>query len=100
MATARQTGTPPYDVAVIGGGPAGLSAAIWLARYLHSVIVVDSGRPRNWETLAIHGYLGLPAARPADLRASGRDACRALGAALLDGVVLRLEREDDETFAV
>ena len=32
-----------YDVAIIGGGPAGLSAAIWLSRYLHSVVVVDSG---------------------------------------------------------
>jgi cation diffusion facilitator CzcD-associated flavoprotein CzcO len=36
------------DVAIVGGGPAGLTASIWLARYLHSVVVVDSGDPRNW----------------------------------------------------
>ena len=49
-----------YDVAIVGGGPAGLSAAIWLGRYLHSVVLVDSGDPRNWETRGINGYLGLP----------------------------------------
>src|SRR5262245_53185148 len=92
--------TPPasqsehYDVAVVGGGPAGLSAAIWLARYLHSVVVIDSGDPRNWETLSIHGYLGLPGVCPADLRGSGRHGCRELGVSLRDGVVLRIDPED------
>ncbi len=37
-----------FDVAVVGGGPAGLTAALFLARYLHSVVVIDSGDPRNW----------------------------------------------------
>ena len=46
-----------YDVAIIGGGPAGLSAALWLARYLHKVVLVDSGDPRNWETRGINGFL-------------------------------------------
>ncbi len=40
--------TERYDIAVVGGGPAGLAAALWLARYLHTVVVVDSGDPRNW----------------------------------------------------
>ena len=78
MARSRAPKKPPkhgsehYDVAVVGGGPAGLSAAIWLARYLHSVVVIDSGDPRNWETLSINGYLGLPGVCPADLRGGGR----------------------------
>lgn len=46
--------TARYEVAIVGGGPAGLSAAIWLARYLHKVVVVDSGDPRNWETRGIN----------------------------------------------
>ena len=50
-----------FDIGVIGGGPAGLSAAIWSARYLHSVCVIDSGDPRHWETLGVNGYLGLEA---------------------------------------
>ena len=57
-----------YDVVIVGGGPAGLSAAIWLGRYLHSVALIDSGDPRNWETHGINGYLGLPGIRPAQLR--------------------------------
>jgi thioredoxin reductase len=61
-----------YDVAIIGGGPAGLSAAVWLSRYLHSVILVDSGDPRNWETRGINGYLGLPGARPVPRSSAGR----------------------------
>ena len=56
------------DVRIVGGGPAGLSAAIWLGRYLHKVALVDSGDPRNWETRGINGYLGLPGIRPAQLR--------------------------------
>ena len=62
-----------FDVGIVGGGPAGLSAAIWLARYLHSVVLIDSGDPRNWETRGVNGFLGLPHIRPADIRAVGRD---------------------------
>ncbi|HEY2895969.1 MAG TPA: FAD-dependent oxidoreductase, partial [Gemmatimonadaceae bacterium] len=59
---------PVYDVAIVGGGPAGLTAAMWLARYLRSVVLVDSGDPRNWQTRGINGYLGLPGVTPAALR--------------------------------
>jgi len=87
-----------FDIAIIGGGPAGLSAAIWSARYLHSVCVIDSGDPRNWETRGINGYLGLDDVRPAQLRGKGRETCRTLGAELIDEVVLRVERRSDEDF--
>ena len=73
-----------FDVAVVGGGPAGLSAGIWLARYLHRVAVVDSGDPRNWETRSINGYLGLDAVTPTALRTTGRNQARADGATLVD----------------
>ena len=39
--TRDDSGTAVYDVAIVGGGTAGLSAALWLSRYLHSVVVVD-----------------------------------------------------------
>jgi thioredoxin reductase len=61
-----------FDIAIIGGGPAGLSAAILSARYLHSVCVIDSGDPRNWETRGINGYLGLDDIRPGPLRRTDR----------------------------
>jgi len=76
-----------YDVAVIGGGPAGLSAGIWLARYLHSVVVVDSGDPRNWDTRGVNGFLGLPRIRPSELRALGREECQRYGVELVDAIV-------------
>ena len=85
-----------FDIAIIGGGPAGLSAAIWSARYLHSVCVIDSGDPRNWETRGINGYLGLDDIRPSVLRGKGRETCRALGVDLIDPAVLRVEQRHDE----
>ena len=92
--------TDSYDVAIVGGGPAGLSAAVWLARYLHRVVLVDSGDPRNWETRGVNGFLGLPRIRPAELRAKGRDEARQYGATLVDDCVLRVARERDGDFVL
>src|SRR3954470_8562899 len=87
-----------YEVAIVGGGPAGLTAGIWNARYLHRAIVIDSGDPRNWETRGINGYLGHAGITPAELRGIGRDECRKYGAKLLDGLVLSAAKIDDERF--
>lgn len=89
-----------YDVAVIGGGPAGLAAALWLARYLHTVVVVDSGDPRNWETRGINGYLGHQGIRSPELRALGRAECESFGVDFVDGLVDRALNETGELFAV
>ena len=88
-----------YDIGIVGGGPAGLSAAIWSARYLHSVVLIDSGDPRNWETRGINGYLGLPGVCPPDLRASGRKEAEKLGVELVDANVLRVDRNGDDDSA-
>jgi len=89
-----------YDVAIVGGGPAGLSAAIWLGRYLHSVVLIDSGDPRNWETRGINGYLGLPGIKPAALRSAGREECKRYEVALLDGFVARASAHGDDRFVL
>jgi thioredoxin reductase len=57
-----------YDAIVIGGGPAGLSAGFWLARYRRRVIILDSGKPRNDPAWSVHGYPGLIDPPPHELR--------------------------------
>lgn len=58
-----------WDAVVVGGGPAGLSAALWLARYRRHTLVLDDARPRNESSWAVHGFPGLPDPRPDELRA-------------------------------
>lgn len=87
-----------YDVAVVGGGPAGLSAALWLARYLHSVVLVDSGDPRNWETRGINGFLGSHAIRSPELRERGRADAEKYGAELIDDTVGTVKEIEDECY--
>ena len=89
-----------YDVAVIGGGPAGLTAALWLARYLHSVVLIDSGDPRNWMTRGINGFLGQPNIKPAELRGKARDECRKHGVELIDGMVGSIHCNENNDFAL
>jgi thioredoxin reductase len=60
---------PRYDAAVVGGGPAGLSAAAWLARYRRNVVLVDSEEYRNASVDLSHGYLGNDPIPPSELRA-------------------------------
>jgi thioredoxin reductase len=94
----RSAGGGPFDVAIVGGGPAGLSASIWLARYLHRVVLVDSGDPRNWETRGINGFLGHPEIAPAELRRLGRDEARSHGVALVDGICELVSNPDEDSF--
>lgn len=89
-----------FDVAIVGGGPAGLSAGIWLARYLHSVVLIDSGDPRNWATRSVNGFLGLPRIRPPELRALGREECRRYGVELVDAIVDKVRQLGDEHFVL
>src|SRR6266478_5301579 len=89
-----------YDVAVIGGGPAGLCGALWLARYLHKIVVVDSGDPRNWETRGINGYLGHQGIRSPDLRELGRAEGAKYGVDFIGGIVDEAVNETGELFAI
>ncbi|GAB3563042.1 NAD(P)/FAD-dependent oxidoreductase [Spelaeicoccus albus] len=83
-----------YDVAIIGGGAAGLSAAVSLARSLRSVIVVDGGEPRNAIAAGAHNVLGNEGIAPRDLLAAGRREAQAYGAEFRDGEASAARRTD------
>ncbi|MBF4625946.1 NAD(P)/FAD-dependent oxidoreductase [Curtobacterium flaccumfaciens] len=68
-----------FDVIVIGGSAAGLSAALILGRSRRSVLVVDSGEPRNAPAAGAHNYLGHEGVAPAELLRIGRDEVAAYG---------------------
>lgn len=60
------------DAVVVGGGPAGLSAATWLARYRRRVVVIDSNEYRNAWVDKAHGYLGADPMDPTAFREQAR----------------------------
>jgi thioredoxin reductase/SAM-dependent methyltransferase len=82
-----------YDVVVVGGGAAGLSGALTLARAGRSVLVVDDGTPRNAPAGHVHNYLGREGTPPAELYAIGRGEVAGYGGEVLDGRVTGARRE-------
>ena len=88
------------DVAVVGGGYAGLSAALQVARARRRVLVVDAGARRNRFSVASHGFLGHDGRAPEAIAAAGRaDLLAYPTAAWLDDEVVAAER-DGEAFRI
>jgi thioredoxin reductase len=89
-----------YDTAIIGSGPAGLSAALILGRSRRSVIVCDHGKPRNYAATAVHGFLGLDGIGPTQLRKNGITECEKYGVKFLDNEVVAGSREEVESRSI
>ncbi|MTE17880.1 FAD-binding protein [Streptomyces sp. TRM43335] len=87
-----------HDVVVVGGGAAGLSGALVLARARRSVLVVDSGQPRNAPADGVHGYLGHEGVPPSELLARGRAEVAEYGGEVVPGTVVAAERAGDGWF--
>ncbi|MFI5832680.1 NAD(P)/FAD-dependent oxidoreductase [Micromonospora sp. NPDC051300] len=85
--------TDGYEVVVIGGGAAGLSGALMLARSRRSVLVIDGGAPRNAPAEGVHALLALDGVPPAELLARGRDEVRRYGGHLLAAEVEAVSRD-------
>lgn len=88
-----------YDVVVVGGGGAGLSGALMLARARRSVAVIDAGAPRNAPAAGVHGLLARDGIRPAELLERGRAEVRRYGGHVVAGEVTTAVR-DAEGFTV
>jgi len=84
-----------YDVVIIGGGAAGLSAALTLSRARRRVLVVDAGNPRNAPASHIHNYLGRESTPPGELLSIGRTEVTQYGGEILDGVVTAVHPQGD-----
>ena len=93
-----------YDVVVIGGGAAGLSGAIALARSRRPVLVIDAGEPRNAPAAGVHNFLTRDGLPPAEIYALGRAELGRYGGHVIDGRVTALAPDsaagDDPLFRV
>ncbi|MBE9044767.1 NAD(P)/FAD-dependent oxidoreductase [Pleurocapsales cyanobacterium LEGE 10410] len=89
-----------YDAIVIGGGAAGLSAGIYLQRYLLSSLIIDKGKARSVWMQELHNYLGLPPDTPGKtLLKQGKEHYLTLGGDLLNAYVEEVT-DEGETFLV
>ncbi|MFC8380756.1 NAD(P)/FAD-dependent oxidoreductase [Nocardia sp. NPDC057272] len=84
-----------YDVVVLGGGAAGLNAALMLARSRRSVAVIDAGAPRNAPAQGVHGLLGREGMSPLELLELGRAEVRGYGGHVVSGRVVSVWRAAD-----
>ena len=89
-----------YDVVVIGGGAAGLSAALVLSRARRKVLVVDAGMPRNAPAAHMHGYLSRDGLPPGELLAVGRTEVTSYGGEIVPGTVIDLGPDGAAGFRV
>jgi thioredoxin reductase len=88
-----------FDVVVLGGGPAGLSAALLLGRACRSVLVLDSGMPRNRFAPHMHGVLGHDGRPPSELLEDGRREVRRYGG-VIETVVVDAVQQVPEGFVI
>ncbi|MDQ2871449.1 MAG: NAD(P)/FAD-dependent oxidoreductase [Acidobacteriota bacterium] len=72
-----------YDAVIVGGGPAGLSAALILGRCRRRVLVCDLGKPRNFASHALHGFLSRDGIEPAELLRIGREQLQPYGVEMI-----------------
>lgn len=89
-----------WDAIIVGGGPAGLSAALVLGRCRRRALVLDAGHPRNERARAMHGFLSRDGIAPAEFARICREQVRAYPNVELRGAVVSEARREHERFTV
>jgi thioredoxin reductase len=92
--------TARYDVVVIGGGAAGLSASLVLGRARRRVAVIDAGAPRNAPAAHMQGFLSRDGLAPDALLALGRREVEGYGVAIIPGSAREIVRDEPAGFRV
>ncbi|MFJ8493389.1 NAD(P)/FAD-dependent oxidoreductase [Streptomyces sp. NPDC094038] len=92
--------TDTYEVVVVGGGAAGLSAALVLGRARRRTLVVDAGEPRNAPAAHMQGFLSRDGMAPAEFLAVGREEIARYGVELVRDLAVGATRDDAGGFTV
>ena len=90
-----------FDVAIIGAGFSGLSAALLLGRYLRKTVVFDDGRTRNYTSKHVHGYLGFENSSPQEfIQKAWKDVLQYNSIKVVREKVTEVERTADNNTSV
>jgi thioredoxin reductase len=89
-----------YDVVIVGGGPAGLNAALILGRSRRRVLVCDAGRPRNARSRGVRGFLTRDGMPPFELRDLARAELARYPGVELRSCEVASARKVDEIFEI
>ncbi len=89
-----------FDVIIVGAGPAGLSAALILGRCRRSVLLCDTGRPRNAASLAMHGFITRDGIPPDEFLRIGREQLQQYESVELRSISVSDARQLDDAFEV
>lgn len=89
-----------FDVAIVGGGAAGLSAALTLGRSRRSVVIFDAGEPRNAPAAEMHGFLSRDGLAPSELLRVGRGEVASYGVRFIGRTATAVRRGAETGFVV
>ena len=89
-----------HDVIIIGGGAAGLSAGLVLARAQADVVLIDAGEPRNAPATEMHGFLSRDGVPPSEFLEMGRQEFVGYGGIIRAATVVAVARSDDDQFSL
>ena len=93
-------GVSVFDVIIVGGGPAGLSAALVLGRCRRRVLICDAGNPRNAKSHGLHGFLTRDGIEPAEFLRIGREQLRPYETVELREIEVTDARREDDGFEI